>query len=67
MAGWADALLKLAGLKPDEVVLDVACGTGLSTRRTQQIVGNEGRDTGLDINAPMLAHALDLAAELPIE
>lgn len=67
MARWADALLELAELKPGEVVLDVACGTGVSTRRTHQIVGNEGRVTGLDINAPMLAQARDLAAGLPID
>ena len=67
MARWADALLDLAELKRGEAVLDVACGTGVSTRRTHQLVGDDGRVTGLDINALVLAHARDLAAGLPIE
>lgn len=32
MGRWAEALLTLVSLQVDETVLDVACGTGVTTR-----------------------------------
>ena len=32
---WADALIDVLALRPDEEVLDVACGTGVTIRITQ--------------------------------
>jgi ubiquinone/menaquinone biosynthesis C-methylase UbiE len=58
---WATALLDVAGLRGGERVLDVACGTGLVTRRVSQLVGAEGAVAGLDINAAMLAVARSVA------
>ncbi|MCP4318628.1 MAG: methyltransferase domain-containing protein [Hyphomicrobiales bacterium] len=58
---WAKALLELVEIQPGEAVLDVACGTGVTTRLAQEAVGDGGHVTGLDINAPMLAIARDLA------
>ncbi|MDX5361510.1 MAG: methyltransferase domain-containing protein [Alphaproteobacteria bacterium] len=63
---WAHALLDLVALAPGEKVLDVACGTGVTTRLAKRAVGAQGKVVGLDINAPMLAIARDLAPDLDI-
>jgi ubiquinone/menaquinone biosynthesis C-methylase UbiE len=59
---WAEALLDLVAPQPGETVLDVACGTGVTTRMAKRHVGAQGRVDGLDINAPMLARAQELAS-----
>jgi len=56
-AAWATALLEVAGLSSGERVLDVACGTGVVTRRASELVGPEGTVAGLDVNPGMLAVA----------
>jgi SAM-dependent methyltransferase len=53
----ADGLLERAAPGPGERVLDVACGTGIVTRRLPAAVGAEGRVVGLDISPEMLAVA----------
>ncbi|MEO8005645.1 MAG: methyltransferase domain-containing protein [Betaproteobacteria bacterium] len=58
---WAAALLRRAGLKPNERVLDVACGTGIVSRQAAPLVGEGGRVVGLDMNAAMLSVARSLA------
>jgi len=63
---WAENLLTSVSLKTGETVLDVACGTGVTTRIAKRDVGSDGRVTGLDINAGMLAKAQELAAEMDI-
>lgn len=63
---WAEALVDLVALRPSERVLDVACGTGVTTRLAKAKVGDSGRVDGLDINATMLSQARELAAELDI-
>ena len=74
---WADALLSLVSLQPGETVLDVACGTGVTTRlakrhvSTGHVTGHvtgqvTGQVTGLDINAAMLAKAREMANGMDI-
>jgi len=63
---WAEALLELVAIQPGEAVLDVACGTGVTTRLADAAAGKSGHVTGLDISAPMLAVARDLAANSAI-
>lgn len=68
-APWAPVLVDLAGLRPGEVVLDVACGTGVVARLAAERVGVAGRVVGLDLNAGMLAvaRALPPVAGAPID
>lgn len=63
---WADQLVDVLSLRTSERVLDVACGTGVTTRIAKQKVGASGRVHGLDINASMLATAKDLAQDVDI-
>ncbi|MCE8536674.1 methyltransferase domain-containing protein [Ruegeria pomeroyi] len=63
---WAEALIDQLSLRSSERVLDVACGTGVTTRLTKTKVGPGGKVDGLDINAPMLAQAKELAGDLDI-
>lgn len=53
----ADDLIKVAALRLNESVLDVACGTGVVTRLASKLVGEGGVAAGLDVNPGMLAVA----------
>jgi len=59
---WAEVLVQALSLKPAENVLDVACGTGVTTRLAKDAVGPDGGVDGLDINATMIAKARTLVA-----
>lgn len=54
---WAGPLCEIAGLSPGARALDVACGTGATTRVAHDRVRPGGGATGLDRNAGMLAVA----------
>ncbi len=56
-APLANDLIDIAALRPDERVLDVACGTGVVARLASQRVGAAGTVAGLDVNPGMLAVA----------
>lgn len=64
---WAEALIELVDPQIGENILDVACGTGVTTRLVKEKVGPTGHVTGLDINAGMLIKARELAAGFDIE
>jgi ubiquinone/menaquinone biosynthesis C-methylase UbiE len=59
-APWAPLVVALAGPRPGDRVLDIACGTGVVTRLAAQQVGRTGKVTGLDLNPGMLAFAASL-------
>ena len=64
----ADALLERARPKAGEWVLDVGCGCGATTMAFAAKVGPKGRALGVDISAPMVARARELApAGAPLE
>jgi SAM-dependent methyltransferase len=48
--------------RPGDRVLDVACGTGILTRRLAALVGPGGQGVGVDINPGRLAAAETIAA-----
>lgn len=50
----ADDLIKIAALRDNERVLDVACGTGVVTRLAAKSISASGFVAGLDVNPGML-------------
>ncbi|MEJ2258134.1 MAG: methyltransferase domain-containing protein [Woeseiaceae bacterium] len=64
----ATDLVRHAGLRQGERVLDVACGTGVVARLASRQVGATGTVAGLDINPGMLAVARSATpSEMPID
>jgi ubiquinone/menaquinone biosynthesis C-methylase UbiE len=59
---WAEDIVHRAQLRTGELVLDVACGTGVVARMAATKVG-PGQVTGLDLNTGMLAVARNLPNE----
>ena len=58
-----EAVMDSLSPKPGEHVLDIGCGCGHTSLSLADRVGAEGSITGIDISAPMLAVASQLAAE----
>ncbi|MEM6315483.1 MAG: bifunctional demethylmenaquinone methyltransferase/2-methoxy-6-polyprenyl-1,4-benzoquinol methylase UbiE, partial [Planctomycetota bacterium] len=59
---WRRKAVKLSRLKPDDVVVDVACGTGdltLAYRRELLKLGGRGKAVGVDYTYEMLPIAAD--------
>ena len=57
------ALLAAAAIAPGERVLDIGCGTGITSRDAARAVGPGGAVLGVDLSRPMLARADELAEE----
>lgn len=57
----------LGRLQPGERVLDVGCGAGTDSLVAVQMVGPEGRVTGIDMTPEMLARARASAIEMGAE
>lgn len=63
-----EILLDRAAVAAGERVIDIGCGCGVSTIELARRTGRKGSVTGVDISAPMLARARELApADLPLE
>ena len=60
----SDLLVRAAGLRPGQAVLDVGCGAGACLFAAARAVGPEGHVTGIDLAAGMLARAAATAARL---
>lgn len=58
-------LLEVANLQPGERVLDIGCGTGLSTIEAAKAVGPKGYALGVDIAEHMLVKARAHATGVP--
>lgn len=56
-AEWAPLLIDIAQVRPEQTVLDVACGTGIVARTVADQVGPNGRVVGVDLNEAMLTVA----------
>jgi SAM-dependent methyltransferase len=59
----AELLFAAAAAQPGERVLDIGCGTGVTTLPHARAVGPSGHVTGVDISRPMLAAAERRLAE----
>lgn len=67
---WAEVLIGRTGLRAGDRVLDVACGTGVVTRRASRYAAEHGRVVGSDVSPAMLARAAahpGVAGGAPIE
>src|ERR1700761_2486281 len=64
----ADLIIERARIASGEQVLDVGCGSGSTTFAFAKAVGLSGHVMGIDISAPMLARAREVApAGAPVE
>ncbi len=63
-ARWAPHLVRAAGVRPGQSVLDVACGTGAVAREAADVLQGRGRVVGLDVNPGMLAVARRVRPEI---
>ncbi|MDD2876701.1 MAG: methyltransferase domain-containing protein [Acidiphilium sp.] len=64
LAGIEDLLLERAVPRPGEQVLEIGCGTGTTTSRLADAVGQTGHVTAIDVSRPMLnAARIRLAAQ----
>jgi SAM-dependent methyltransferase len=64
----ADVLISRAVAKAGERIVDVGCGSGAISIALAQKVGPSGHVLGIDISAPMLARARQIApAGLPVD
>ncbi|WP_211299486.1 class I SAM-dependent methyltransferase [Pukyongiella litopenaei] len=61
---WAEPLCDAADLGANSQVLDVACGTGATTRVVANRIRSGGRVVGLDRNVGMLAVARSYAGDI---
>ena len=61
---WVEALLDDAQLSAGERVLDIACGTGIVARGAAGRLAGRGAVVGVDMSAPMLAVARELAPDI---
>jgi SAM-dependent methyltransferase len=68
LAPVSDVLIDRAGAKAGERIVDVGCGAGATAMALAQKVGPTGHVLGVDISAPMLARARQIApAAMPVE
>jgi ubiquinone/menaquinone biosynthesis C-methylase UbiE len=68
LAQVSDILIDCAQPKAGERIADVGCGCGATTLAFAQKVGPSGHVFGIDISAPMLARARQIApAEMPVD
>ncbi|MGH9244670.1 MAG: class I SAM-dependent methyltransferase [Acidimicrobiales bacterium] len=62
LGAFGDRLLEAAAIQPTDAVMDVGCGCGATTRAAARQAG-EGEALGVDLSAPMLTLARQLAAD----
>lgn len=64
-APFTQALFEAADLRPGARVLDLGCGAGETALLAARRVGPQGRVTGADVSAPLLATAREREAAAP--
>lgn len=61
---WGEDLVRLVDVGPTDVVLDVACGTGIVARLAKESTGPAGRVVGIDVNPAMIDVARSRAPDI---
>lgn len=61
---WVEPMLDDVDLRPGDRLLDIACGTGIVARLAKGRLSGTGKVVGVDLSAPMLAVARQLAPEI---
>lgn len=61
----ARRLCELSNIHPKETVVDLGCGTGISTEEILMIVGDSGRIIGIDVSEVMLTGAKTRLSNFP--
>ncbi len=51
---WCPLAIQAAGIKTDDTVIDIACGTGALAIAVLKHVGPKGKTVGVDVNEGML-------------
>ena len=64
---FGDEALRLHPPVPRDRVLDIGCGFGDTTQQLAQMVGHEGRATGVDVAEPFITASVAEAAEAGIK
>ena len=59
-------MVDLAGLRPGMTLLDLGCGTGITTQIALEALGQRGHIYALDISEPMLALAREALPNAPV-
>ena len=68
LAPIAELLIDRAQIKPAERAIDIGCGSGAVSIAVGQKVGEYGQVLGIDVSAPMLARARQIAPQrLPVD
>lgn len=60
-----DTLFARAAVQPGERVVDIGCGTGVTTKELLRFVGTAGSVLGVDVSGPMLARARENLGQDP--
>lgn len=67
LAAFGDAAIDAAAAQPDERIIDVGCGAGVTSFALAAKVGAHGHVLGVDISGPLIARArADAPAGLPV-
>ena len=57
---WAEDMVRRAKVEEGDRVLDVACGTGIVSRRVYEVMGSRVHLTGVDVNDSVLEKGRDI-------
>lgn len=57
---WAEDMVRRTRLKDGDRILDVACGTGIVSRRVYAMMGNRVHLSGVDVNPAVLEKGRDI-------
>jgi ubiquinone/menaquinone biosynthesis C-methylase UbiE len=63
-AEWAQPVCDAVEIRPDDCVIDIACGTGVAAREAAKRTVGRGKVTGIDRNFGMLAVAQEHAPHI---